>query len=81
VLEVAHALRQGVHFAQAFVHLLQPVGHLFEALAQAGLQCGLEFFVHRLAHFIELGGVALLQLGQLGFHGAAHLRQAAGIGL
>ena len=80
VFEIAHALRQGVHFAQPFVHLLQAVGHLFEALAQAGLQRGLKFFIHCLAHLVELGRIALLQLGQLGFHGAAHLGQAAGIG-
>ena len=63
------------------MHLLQAVGHLLEALAQSGLQRGLEFFVHGLAHFVELGGVALLQLGQLRFHGAAHLGQSAGVGL
>ena len=70
-----------MHFAQPFVHLLQAVGHLFEALAQASLQRGLEFFVNGLAHLVELGSVALLQLSQLGFHGAAHFGQAAGVGL
>ena len=60
MLEVAHALRQRVHFAQAFVHLLQTVGDLFEALAQARLQGGLQFFIHGLAHFVELERIALL---------------------
>ena len=81
VFEVTHALCQVVHFAQTFVHLLKALGHLFEALAQAGLQGGLQFFVNRLAHLVQFGSIALLQLRQLGFHGAAHLGQAAGVGL
>ena len=35
VLEVAHALRQRMHLAQALVHLLQPLGYLRETLRQA----------------------------------------------
>ena len=57
MLEVAHALGQGLHFAQTFVHLLELVGHLLKACAQARLQRGLQLFVHRGAHLIEFGGV------------------------
>jgi hypothetical protein len=60
-LQVAHALRQRLHFAQALVHLLQPFGHLPEALAEPGFQRGLQLLVDRLAHLVELGGVGLLQ--------------------
>ena len=80
MLEVPHALGQGLHFAQAFVDLLQPLGHLLEALAQAGFEGALQLLVHRLAHLVEFGGVAGLQLGELLLHGAAHLGQAAGVG-
>ena len=81
MLEVAHALRQRLHFAQALVHLLQPLGHLFEALAQTRLQRGLEFFIHRGTHFIKLGGVGGLQLGQLGFQRLANLGHTPRVGL
>ena len=50
---------------------------LAAVLAQARLQRGLELFVDRLAHFVELGAVALLQLRELAFDGGAHLGQAA----
>ena len=79
VLEVAHALRQRVHFTQAAMHLLQPFGHLPEALAQALLQRGLQFFIDGAAHFVQFFGVALLQTGQLLLQGAAHFLQAAGV--
>ena len=75
-LQVAHALRQRLHFAQALVHLLQPVGHLLETLAQPRLQRGLQFFVDGLAHLVELGGVGLLQQGQLRLQRAAHFGHA-----
>ena len=80
VLQVAHALGQGLHFAQAFVHLLQLVGHLFETCAQARLQRGLQLFVHGGTHLVELGRIGSLQLGQLGIQGLAHLGQGAGAG-
>jgi len=46
VLEVAHALRQRLHFTQTLVHLLQPLGHLLKAFAQTGLQRRLQLFVY-----------------------------------
>jgi hypothetical protein len=76
-LQVAHALRQRLHLAQALVHLLQPLGHLPEALAQPGLQRGLQLLVDRLAHLVELGGVGLLQDGQLRLERGADLGDAA----
>ena len=80
VLEVAHALGQRLHLAQALVHHLQPVGHLAEALAQALVQRGLELFVHSLAHLVELGAVGVLHLRHLRFQRAAHFLQAARVG-
>ena len=80
-LEVAHALRKRLHFAQATVHHFQPVGHLLEAFAQPRLQGGLQFFVYRVAHLVKLGAVALLQLRHLFLQCAAHFGQAAGVGL
>jgi hypothetical protein len=49
------------------VHLLQAVSDLLETLAQPCFQRALELFVDGPAHFIQLGGVGLLQLRQLGF--------------
>ena len=62
------------------MHLLQPLGDLLEALAEAGLQGGLQLLVDGGAHLIELGGVAGLQLGQLRLERLAHLGHAAGVG-
>jgi hypothetical protein len=80
-LQVAHALGQGFHVAQTLVHLLQTLGHLFEAFAQPRFQGGLQFFIHGLAHLIELGGIGFLQLLQLLVQGVAHLGHAPGIAL
>ena len=80
MFEITNTLSQGVHLAQALVHLFQAVCYLLEAFAQAGLQSCLQFFVNCLAHLVQLGGVALLKLGQLCFQGAAHFCQAACIG-
>jgi hypothetical protein len=58
-------LRQRLHLAQALVHLLQPVGHLLEAFAQALLQRGVQLLVDRAAHFFQLGRVAWHQRSEL----------------
>ena len=46
------------------MHLLEPVADEFEGFAQALLQRGVELFVHRAAHFFELGGVVGLDGGE-----------------
>jgi len=79
VFEVAHALRQRLHFTQALVHLLKPVSDLLEAFTQPCLQCGLEFFVNRGPHLVELGSVAGLQLRQLRLQRLPHFGHAAGV--
>ena len=81
MLKIAHTLGQRLHFAQALVHLLEPVGDLLETLAQPRFQRGLQFFVNRLAHFIELGRIGLLQLRQLLFQRFPHFTHAACIRL
>ncbi len=63
-LQVAHAGGQGFHFTQAVLHLLQPLTDQFEGFTQALLQRGVQFFVHRAAHFFELAGVVKLDGGQ-----------------
>jgi hypothetical protein len=52
-----------------------------KAFAQACFQGGLQFFVHGLAHLIELGGIGFLQLLQLLVQGVAHLAHAPRIAL
>ena len=81
VLEVAHALRQRLHFTQSLVYLLEPVGHLLEAFAETRLQGALQLFVDGLAHLVKLGGVALLKLRKLRFHRRPHLGQTARVRL
>ena len=63
------------------MHLLEPLGHLLEALAQALLQRGVQLLVDGGAHLLELGLVALLQQRQATFDGLPHLGQAALVGL
>ena len=60
-LEVAHALRQSLHLAQAAVHLLQLLGDEAEAFAEPGLQRRLELLFDRGTHLFEARLVALLQ--------------------
>ena len=72
-LQVAHAAGQRLHLAQPLVHLLEPVADQLERFAQALLQRGVEFFVHRAAHFFELGSVVRLDTGQPLVQGAAQL--------
>jgi len=81
VLQVADASGQALHLAQALVHLFQALRHVLEAFRQPGFQRLVEFFVHGGTHFVQLGGVALLQLVELGFQRGAHLAQSTGIGL
>ena len=61
------------------MHLLQAVSHLLKALAQAGLQCGLQFLIHRSAHFVQFGGIVSLQLRQLLFQRLTHFVHAPSI--
>ena len=53
-LQVTDADCQRLHLAQPFVDLLQPVGHLLERRTQALIERGLQFFVDRRAHLLEL---------------------------
>ena len=56
-LQVADADRQRLHLAQATMHLLQPVRDDLERFAQTLLERGLQLFVDRRAHLLQLGGV------------------------
>ena len=78
-LQVADAHRQRLHFAEPLVDLVQPVGHLLEALAEARFERALQLLVDRPAHLVELGRVRLLQLRELRFHRRAHFRQPPSI--
>ena len=64
VLEVTHALRQGLHLAQAAMHLLEPLGHMGKAGVQPGLQGALQLLVDGGTHLLELAFIALLQQRQ-----------------
>ncbi len=83
-LEIAHAGREILHFAEAFVNLLQPLTHQTEGLAKARFERGLQFFVNRLAHLFELrrviglhGEQALIDHSANGFELSASWRSAA----
>ena len=52
---------------------------MLEAFTQPCFQRGLEFFIDGSAHFIELGGVAGLQLRQLRLECLPHFGHAAGV--
>mmetsp|Transcript_61147 Transcript_61147/g.144388 ORF Transcript_61147/g.144388 Transcript_61147/m.144388 type:complete len:512 (+) Transcript_61147:123-1658(+) len=77
----ADVARQVLHLAQALVHLLQPLGHLLETLAQALLQRGMQLFVDRGAHLLQLFLVVLLDGGEALLDGQAQLGQALIVGL
>ena len=52
---------------------------MLEAFTQPCFQRGLEFFIDGGTHFVELGGVAGLQLRQLCFECLPHFGHAAGV--
>ena len=54
LLEVADAVREGLHLAESLVDGLQALAHLLEGLAEALLQRALELLVDRGAHLVEL---------------------------
>jgi hypothetical protein len=60
------------------VHLLQPVGHLLEAFAQALLQRGVQLLVDGGAHLLELLLVALLQRATHAVAGTAQVQHRFG---
>ena len=62
------------------MHLLQPVGDLLEALAQALLERRVQLLVHRGAHLLELLLVVGLDRGQPRLDGTAHLAHALVVG-
>ena len=79
MLEVAHALRQRLHFTQPLVDLFEPVSHLLEALAEPRFQRVLQLFIDSTAHLVELVGITLLQLRELLFQRFAHFAHTARI--
>ena len=76
-LEVAYAGSNGLHVAQALVHSLELVAHLFKRCRQAIVERTGKFLVHRRAHLIELHVVVLADGAQLGIDRLAHFVQAA----
>ena len=81
VARTKHVARQPLHLPQALVHLVEPVGHLLEALAQALLERGVQLLVDRHAHLLELLLVAFLQRVEPSLDGAAHLGKSPLVGL
>ena len=75
-LQVAHPRGQALHFTQALVHGFQPFRHQPEGFAQALLQRGMQFFVHRAPHLVQLAGVFRLQGQEALVHGLPDLLQA-----
>ena len=74
-LQIADADRQGLHLAQALVHLLQALRHQLERFTQALLQGGMQLFIDRLAHFLELDAVLGFDVLQARFERGADLGQ------
>jgi hypothetical protein len=62
--EVSNAGCESLHFAEAFVYLLQTFAHKAERLAEACFQRCLQLFIYRLAHLFEFGRVVGLQQEQ-----------------
>ena len=75
LLEVTYTGCQGLHLAQAFIDLLQPLIHQPEGLGHALLQGALQLFVHYAPHLVQLFGVLPLHGQKPLFSGLAHLLQ------
>ncbi len=80
-LQVADPDRQLLHLAQALMDLVKAVRYQLERLSQALLQCRMQFFIDRLAHFFQTATVVCLQILDFGFQRQSYFRHALGIGL
>ena len=60
-LQIADTLGQRLHLAQAPVHLIQPIGHELERLAEARFERLLQLLVDGGAHLVELFRVLVAQ--------------------
>ena len=76
-LQVADAICERLHLAQAAVYLLEPLADGAEGLAEARLERGLQPLVHRGAHLVELRGVVRLECRQPFLHRLAQRLHAA----
>ncbi|MNN43486.1 hypothetical protein D3C81_1577250 [compost metagenome] len=63
------------------MHLLQPVRHQLERLAQPLLERRMELLVHGASHFLQFRGVVRLDVAQLLLERRPHLGQPAVVGL
>ena len=57
----------------------QLIGDRAEAFGETRLQGGVKFFVNRLAHFFELGGVGFVELVEAIFDGGAEFFLVLGL--
>ena len=62
--EIAYAGGEILHFAETFMHLLQPLADEAERFAEARFKRGLQLLVHGLAHLFELRRVIGLKREQ-----------------
>ncbi len=74
-------MRQGLHFAQTLVYLLQALCNLLEAFPKALFERGLQLFIDHRTHLIQLGRVTRLELCNLLIQRFAHLGHTARIAL
>lgn len=59
LLDIADPRSEGLHFAEALVDLLQPLGNLGKGLLQPRVEGFLELFIHSAAHFLKPAGIIL----------------------
>ena len=78
--EVVDAVGELGHLAEAGVDLVELIGDLAEGFGEAGVQCGVEFFVvYGGAHLVEFGGAVLVECGEALFDGGAELVLMGGV--
>ena len=79
--EIADALGQGMHLAQAALHGFEPFADQLERFAQTLFERRMQLLVDRAAHLVELFRVVGLQLADFLFERRADLGQAPLVGL
>ncbi|MNY37020.1 hypothetical protein D3C86_1715490 [compost metagenome] len=64
LLNIPDTAGQYLHFAQSFMHQFQPLADKGKGIIKPFLQCRLQLLFYRMAHFIQLLAILLLEVKQ-----------------
>lgn len=72
LLQIPYPGREGLHFAESFVHEVESFTYEFERFAEPFLEGGMEFLIHGLAHFFQFLTAVFLNIAEAFIYGLSH---------